>query len=135
MKKSVVILILIIYIASIAFVGFFGMKMLSYNEVIKPEKVEITNQDLKQTSDSEGDYKYIVLDFEETKTYTITWKVYPETASQDVEFVYDKTNTVAQVTSWGGVSFNKTGTITIIVRASGGMSTIYARVKIIAFKT
>lgn len=132
MKKSVVILILIIYIASIAFVGFFGMKMLSYNEVIKPEKVEITNTDLKQTKDSEGDYKYIVIDLGQTTSYTLEWKVYPENASQNVEFVYDKTSSVAQVTDWGGVSFNKKGTITIVVRASGGMSTIYARVKIIA---
>ena len=133
MKKSVVILILIIYIASIAFVGFFGMKMLSYNEVIKPERVEIINQDLKQTSDSEGEYKYIVIDLEETTSYTLEWKVYPENASQDVEFVYDKTNQVAQVNAWGAVTFNKKETITIIVRASGGMSTIYARVKIIAY--
>ena len=132
MKKSVVILILIIYIASIAFVGFFGMKMMSYNEVIKPEKVEIINTDLKQSTDSEGDYKYIVFNFSEKQSYTLEWKVYPENASQDVEFVYDKANTVATVNDWGGVLFNKKGTITIEIRAGGGMSTIFSRVKIIA---
>ena len=43
MKKSVIILILIIYIGSIVFVGFFGMKMVSYNPTILPEKIECIN--------------------------------------------------------------------------------------------
>ena len=43
MKKSVVIIIAIIYIASIVSINFFGMKMSVYNEKIPVIRVECTN--------------------------------------------------------------------------------------------
>lgn len=43
MKKSVIVLIALIYVASIALVGFLGLKAKTYNEVIYVEKVEILN--------------------------------------------------------------------------------------------
>ncbi|MBR7090843.1 MAG: hypothetical protein IKC79_00135 [Clostridia bacterium] len=44
MKKSVVIIIAIIYIASIVSINFFGMKMSVYNEEIPVERIECINQ-------------------------------------------------------------------------------------------
>lgn len=132
MKKSVIVLILVIYIASIAIVGFFGAQVVSYNNVVLAERLEITNEDLKTTTDSKGEYKYIVLTYEDGLAYSLAWKIYPENAKQEVEYVYDKTSDVAFVNAWGGVVFNKKGTITIQVRAGGGVSTVMDRVKIIA---
>lgn len=43
MKKSVVILIALIYVASIALVGFLGLQAKTYNEVIYVESLEILN--------------------------------------------------------------------------------------------
>lgn len=43
MKKSVVILIALIYVASIALVGFLGLKAKSYNDIVYPQSVEILN--------------------------------------------------------------------------------------------
>ena len=41
MKKSVVILISLIYVASIALVGFLGLKPKTYNDVIYVESIEL----------------------------------------------------------------------------------------------
>ena len=43
MKKSIIVLISSIYILSILFIGFFGMKMTSYNESIYPTEIKIEN--------------------------------------------------------------------------------------------
>ena len=131
MKKSTIILILLIYIAAIAAVGFFGMQIVSYYEVIIPEKVEITNEDLKTTTDAGGTYKYVVLDYEEDLVYWLSWRVFPENAKQDVVFVYDEASTTATVDNVGRVYFNKKGTITITIRTAE-FNTIYDKVKIIA---
>ena len=131
MKKSTIILILLIYIASIAAVGFFGLKVVSYYEVVIPEQVEITNEDLTEITDASGKYKYIVLDYEEDLVYWLSWRVYPENAKQDVVFVYDEANTTATVDDVGRVYFNKKGTITITIKTAE-FNTIYNKVKIIA---
>ena len=125
MKKSVIILILIVYIASIAFVGFFGMKMLSYNEVIVAEKVECINDDMTEveevSTDASGNpitikLKTITLYYTEGLTYQLYTKVYPENARQDV--VYEYTSTIATVNEQGTVSFTKRGTIHITISCS-----------------
>ena len=43
MKKSVVVLIALIYILSIALVSFFGLQYKVFEEVIPVERVEILN--------------------------------------------------------------------------------------------
>ena len=55
MKKSVVILIAIIYVASIALVSFFGLQFKVFEEVIPVESVEILNDGLKH-NDTWGNY-------------------------------------------------------------------------------
>ena len=68
MKKSVVILIGIIYIASIALVGFLGIKHKVFEEVIPVERVELLNEGLEYSEqwknyvvirpDENGELKY-----------------------------------------------------------------------------
>ena len=41
MKKSIVILIGVVYIMSIIVIGFFGMKITSYNTTVYPDEIEI----------------------------------------------------------------------------------------------
>ena len=47
MKKSVVILIAIIYIASIALVSFFGLQLKSFDEIIYSTGIDLLNEDIK----------------------------------------------------------------------------------------
>ena len=48
MKKSVIILIAIIYVASIALVSFFGLKFKVFEEVVPVESVKILDENLNQ---------------------------------------------------------------------------------------
>ena len=121
MKKSVIILIGIIYIASIVFISFFGMKMVLYNETVYVEKVECINDDLKENSSGE---KYIILNYEDGLVYQIRWRVYPDNASnKEVEFVYDKQNKMAEINSFGAVIFKpmtRTNTLSVQIRSTDG---------------
>lgn len=139
MKKSVIILILIIYIGSIVFVGFFGMKMVSYNPTVQPERIECINSDAKlviptdendQPLEDEA-YKNITLRWAEGLQYQLEWRVYPDNASQKVQFVY--TSDIATIDENGLVSFSKRGTITFSI-ACEEFGTVFQRVKIIVRK-
>ena len=139
MKKSVIILILIIYIGSIVFVGFFGMKMVSYNPTVLPERIECINSDMKlvipkdendQPIEAEA-YKSVRLRWTEGLQYQLEWRVYPDNASQKVQFIY--TSEMATIDENGLVSFSKHGTLTFSI-ACEEFSTVLQRVKIIVIK-
>lgn len=79
MKKSVVILIAVIYIASIAVVTYFGLQHKSYHTVIPVADVEIVNEGIRYTSKNE---KYIVLRKDENgeRKFQIECAVFPANA-------------------------------------------------------
>ncbi|MDD3397224.1 MAG: Ig-like domain-containing protein [Clostridia bacterium] len=122
MKKSIVIIIGIIYVASICLIGFFGMKIKAYNETIYVTNVECLNKDMRDGTDSQDNpYKYVILTYKLNLAYQIEWKVYPENASnRNIEFSYDTSTTVANVNYFGAVTFNKKGTITIQIKSTDG---------------
>ena len=53
MKKSVVILILVIYLVSVALVSFFGLQYKTFDEVIYTESIEFLNDDIKTKKDGD----------------------------------------------------------------------------------
>lgn len=122
MKKSVVICIAIIFLASIVAINFFGMKTSVYNLVVPVESVEcinITDRDRGITVTNKGDNgdKYIRLKFEQAcvkdennniTTYgtmlTLIHKVYPENASeQKVKYIYSKRNSFEFMQDGNGI--------------------------------
>jgi len=105
MKKSVIVLIFIIYIASIVFINFFGMKIMSYETNIYAERIECINSDMTLSKD--GSYKYIILNYASNPTYTIQHKIYPENVTiNKVEYVYDQDNNFASIDSNGNITFS-----------------------------
>ena len=117
MKKSVIILIAVIYIASIALVTFFGLKHNTFFEDKKVTDISIANEGIKYTRDGE---KYIVIPMG-ADTFQIEYTVGPEDASnKNVTFVADEQSTIATVDQNGLVTFNKPGSIIIYVMASDG---------------
>ena len=89
MKKSVVIIIALIYIASIALVSFFGLQFKVFEEVIPVERIEIIN-DGQKYSESQGDYIVIRPNEKGELRLKIDYRVYPENASNTkVDFAYD----------------------------------------------
>ena len=106
MKKSVVILIAIIYVASIALVTFYGLKHNTFFEDKPVERVTITNEGISYTSTGE---KYVALlpDENGNRTYQITYEVTPDDAyNREVDFVIDDGVTYATVDENGLVTFN-----------------------------
>lgn len=122
MKKSVIVLIGVIYVMAIAVVSFFGLKIDTLNEVIYVENIECTNEELKVASDGT---KYISIkyieDEENPPTVQLQWHVYPNEASRKgVEFIYDESRNIAEVSSFGSVVFHRKGTVTIYITATDG---------------
>lgn len=121
MKKSVLILIGVIYIMAIAVVSFFGLQMETFNETVYVEKVECINENILVTSSA----KYIIVDYvndEENPTVVqLEWKVTPDNATtKTVRFIYDEESTIAEVTNFGTVIFHKKGTITVTIATNDG---------------
>ena len=101
MKKSTLIMIAIVYIASIVVISIFGMKSVVYNEVIPVTKIECLNvTDDKTEVEYDGDTKVISVQYKkpgnaENLTGTmvqLSWRVLPDNASnKKVKFVYNQT--------------------------------------------
>lgn len=117
MKKSVVILIAVIYVASIAVVTFFGLKHNTFFEDVKVTDVTIVNEGIRYTQNGE---KYIVLT-PGNSTFQIEYTVAPDDAvNKEVSFIYDEQNTIATVDKNGLVTFNTIGSIIVYVIATDG---------------
>ena len=125
MKKSVVIFIAIIYVASIALVTFFGLKHNTFFDDILVEEVKITNEGIKYTKDG---LKYAVLLNGETQ-YQIEYTVLPENAvNKDVTFIGESSS--ATVDENGLVTFtNNIGSIIVYVYSQDG-SGIFDKIEV-----
>ena len=131
MKKSVVILIAIIYIASIALVSFFGLQYKIFDEVVSVERIEILNEGLRENA-TWGKYVIISPDSKGEWRYHINYRVYPDNASDArVEFSYDTQNQNVSVDSTGLVTFKAPGMVKIQIIAIDG-SNISTTLTIIA---
>ena len=147
MKKSVIVLIGVIYVLSIFLVSFLGLKIDVYNQTIYTTGLEITNElddvtckvseENKQCvkEDAKG-VKYAIVYYDDDLTnptsFQISWRVHPDDASdKNVKFIYDVDSGVATVNSFGTVIFKKRGTVTITVSTCDGTN-ISAKIKVIA---
>lgn len=122
MKKSVVILIGVIYGLSILLVTFFGLKHKSFNEIIYVSQVEIIEPKASYTSSG---LKYIVLNPDENgkREYQLMWKVSPEDAhNTQVDFVYDTQKKHVSIDENGLVTFTTSGSVDITIMATDGTS-------------
>lgn len=89
MKKSVVIIIALIYIASIALVSFFGLQFKVFEEIVDVESIEITNEGQKH-SEQHGDYVVVKPNANGEYKFQIRYRVFPDDATNtEVDFVYD----------------------------------------------
>lgn len=143
MKKSVILLIGIIYIVSIVVVTFFGMKINVDQFPIRMEEISVTNYD----SILNGK-KYIFLDFDEEKVladgYISTFVLFetgPDNASYPEKVSFSISNNeytkedgekglYADVTANGEVIFYQMRTVSVTVYTTDGSNisdTVYIR--------
>ena len=121
MKKSVIILIAIIYISAIAVVSFFGLQFKVFDPVVDVERIEILNEGLKPGGTSTGDYYTVIFpEADGTYRFKIDTRVYPDDATnQKVEYVFDD-NPAVSVDETGLVTSTEKGAITVYVIATDG---------------
>lgn len=120
MKKSVVILIALIFIASVVSVSFFGLKFKTFDEIVYVESIELLDENLKV--DDQG-VKYVVIRPDENgeRRYQIKYRVHPDNATENgVTFAYDEQNTSVTVDETGVVTFAKKGVVTVQIIAKDG---------------
>ena len=121
MKKSVIILIALIYVASVALVSFFGLQFKVFEEVISVEKVEITNEGQKN-NEQLGDYVVIYPNEKGEWRYQIQYHVYPDNATNSaVDFIYDtQTPGVTVDAATGLITFERKGALTVTLKPKDG---------------
>lgn len=117
MKKSVVILIGLIYAASIVLVSFFGLQYKKFNEIVYVSSVEVINEPHKIATDKETGEQiktYFVYRDDATglRTFQIEWRVEPiETVTnKNVKFIYTE-DPRFYVTETGQVVFSEGGVV------------------------
>ena len=116
MKKSVVILIALIYVVAIALVSFFGLQFKVFEEVIPVEKIEILNEpddyltkwSEELQADVEIPYVFIKPNANGEYVYQLDYHVYPDDATnKKVNFAYDtETTKGVTITEDGLVTFD-----------------------------
>ena len=123
MKKSVIILIAIIYVASIALVSFFGLKFKVFEEVVPVESVKILDENLKPGNENFDYYTVRELDENGKGRYQIQYRVYPDNATnQEVDFILTPMNSgdssvPATIDENGVVQFDRQGAVIVSVIA------------------
>lgn len=142
MKKSVIILIGIIYIASIFVVGFFGMQIKAFDTIIYITDIECTNEEVVTKPDKTKEIKF---DYDASKddmenSIIITYEVYPKNSTlkgtEAVKLVYDTTHKLIDKELWVvdglTITFKSKGVLTFYLKSLDG-SNVIETINIIAY--
>ena len=122
MKKSVIILIAIIYISAIAIVSFFGMSAERFEEIVYVQDVNLTNEGLKPGNQATGEYyTFISADSDGIYRYQLEVEVLPNNATdKTVDYTFEA-NPAVTVDENGLVTITeRIKSVTIIIVANDG---------------
>ena len=135
MKKSVVILIAVIYVAAIALVSFFGIRSELLEETVYVSGIEIVGDGVA-TSATGAKSVRVYLDENGHGEYQLDWRVTPTNATNTkVIFNYDESKTYVTVDDKGLVKFTRPGVITVtLTPADGTVLSAPVQIKIIGLK-
>ncbi len=127
MKKSTILILLIVYLGSILIVGIFGMKaipfeQLIYCETITPTSVTTTSgkelEIKQQVRDGDVIY-YVVVPYEENLEVLINYTVTPsDSTNKDVKItIVEPKDAPATVTERGSVVFTEKRSVHLVYKA------------------
>lgn len=142
MKKSVIVLIAIIYVASIFVVGFFGMQIKAFDTIIYITDIECSNENIITKPDKTKEIKF---DYDSSKddmenSLIITYDVYPKDStlkgSDAVKLVYDTEHKLIAKELWIvdglAITFKSKGVLTFYLKSLDG-SNVVETINIIAY--
>ena len=112
MKKSVVIVIALIYVAAIALVSFLGLNPKSYNDVSYVESIKVSaDHEIKMIQGEDSIHFLNEFKADGTRTIQLYCEVKPENASnKKINYVLEKDNTAATVDENGLITITEPGT-------------------------
>lgn len=142
MKKSVIILIGIIYIASIFVVGFFGMQIKAFDTIIYITDIECTNEEVVTKIDGTKEIKF---DYDASKddmenSIILTYEVYPSNSTlkgrDAVRLFCDESHKLIRNEMWVvdglTITFKSKGALTFHLKSLDG-SNVIETINIIAY--
>lgn len=93
MKKATLMLIAVVYVASIVVISVLGLKSVVYNRVVPVQKIECINEPDENVDVAYQDGKKLIkVKYIDTNTMIqLYWRVLPDDATNnEVRFVYDR---------------------------------------------
>ncbi len=116
MRKSALLIVAVIFLASVIVMGLFGMAFTSYKENIYAESIVILDQDGNVIPEN----KIIYVDSGTTE-YTFKVRVYPtDTTNKNVSFSLKTNYDGASISDDGVITFTEERLTSIIVTTSDG---------------
>ena len=112
MKKSVVIVIALIYVAAIALVSFLGLNPKTYNDNVYVESIEVTSdREIKVIKGEDAIHIIDVPGEDGTRKIQLYCQVKPENATNaKINYVLEKDNNFATVDENGLITITEPGT-------------------------
>ena len=112
MKKSVIIVIALIYIAAIALVSFLGLNPKIYNDITYVESIKVTSdREIKKIQGEDSIHFINEFKADGTRTIQLYCEVKPDNATNSkVNYVLEKDNTYATVDENGLITITESGT-------------------------
>lgn len=122
MKKSVIIIIAVVFVISIALVNFLGVKPKVFNEVVYVSSISFVDENIKVSVDNEGKIqKSIRLSPDENgdRKYQINYTIGPEDATnKGVRYAISSKS--ATIDENGLVTFTKKGDAIVTIMPDDG---------------
>lgn len=120
MKKSVIVVIVSIFIASIVLISFYGIKIKSYNEQIYADEIEILNEEFNENTNAIVLLKnknWTHIPFE----YQIDLHVKPNSATnKSVSYTIDENPEYYTIDNKGLLTIKSETTFKVIIRTLDG---------------
>lgn len=127
MKKSTILMLLIVFVVSVLVVGIFGMQSVPYEQILYVKEIVPTSvtsmtgtsEGLEIQSDENG--YYVMLPYEEGLELLINYELKPADCTNknvEVSIVYPAKNQPAELTERNTILFNRKGSIHLLYRAT-----------------
>ena len=127
MKKSVILMICVIYILAIVIVGFLGLAMKVYNQKVYVDEIQCLNKEYKpnpEKKDNDGSVDgSINIKYVEGLVFNLTCIVKPDNATEKkLEYIGEDDSDIYKIEiqsdGTANIIFKQDGVATIIVKAT-----------------
>jgi len=120
MKKSTILILLIVFLGSVLVVGIFGLRSVPYEKIvyvkeIRPTSVTTMSENAKSLEiQKNNDGYYVMLPYEDNLELLINYELTPADSTNKnvkISIVYPSDNPPAVITDKNSILFNRKGVI------------------------